>query len=163
MGMRTARVPRVPRVHALRSVAVVLFARLFALAACGTTSSDQSGAPGSSQSSKLNLTGAVTGAIASVGACVPASGSLFKPVWTETIGGKLYLFQIAITHYKGAATVPFQDGQPSSLACEIPGLDGHRPRHRAAVSYIRMPGAIPGTIGSGGLRLKAVRQVKLNA
>ncbi len=122
---RLLRVPWVPRVHVLRSVFIVLFARLFALAACGTTSSDQSGGPRSSQSSKLNLTGMVTGAIASVGTCAPASGGFFKPIWTETVGGKLSLFQRAITHYKGTATVPFQDGQPSSLAREIPGLDGH--------------------------------------
>ncbi len=121
MVIRTARVRALPSFVAL--------ALLLTLAACGGGSSDQSGGPGSGgQSSSLALSGAVTGAIASVGTCALAAGDLFKPVWTETIGGKLYLFQIVIAHYKGAATYTTDqtEGSPAvDLTSEADGAGWH--------------------------------------
>jgi hypothetical protein len=108
---------------------VLSLALLLALAACGTDSSGQpGGSAGGGQSSSLTLSGAVSGTISGVGTCAPASGDLFKPVWTATIGGKLYLFQLAITHYKGAATYTTDqtEGSPAvDLTSEADGTGWH--------------------------------------
>lgn len=132
MPVRAVRTTRVSCPRALSSSAglVLLLTLLLAVAGCGSTSGTGGGAGGSSggggggQSSQLTLSGAVSGVISSVGICAPAANDLFKPVWTATIGGKLYLFQLALTHYHGAATytTDMTEGSPAvDLTSELDG------------------------------------------
>jgi hypothetical protein len=115
------------------TLALVLLSALAACGSAGTSgtgsaSPNGSGGNGSTAASHLTLAGAVTGTIASVGTCSPASDALFKPVWTETIGGKLYLFQIALTHYTGASTYTTgqTEGSPTvDLTSESDGTGWH--------------------------------------
>ena len=135
MALRLRRRARFHRLHMAASVALAV-AFLCALAACGSAgttstgsaSQNGSGGSGSTAASHLTLAGAVTGSIVSVGTCSPASDGLFKPVWTETIGGKLYLFQIALTHYTGAGhyTTDQTEGSPTvDLTSESDGTGWH--------------------------------------
>ncbi|MGZ3583118.1 MAG: hypothetical protein ACXVCT_10240 [Ktedonobacterales bacterium] len=110
----------------------LLLTLVLALAGCatnGTTDSNQpNGSSGPGKSSAITLSGAVTGTISSVGTCAPASSDLFKPVWTATIGGKLYLFQLVLTHYKGAGsyTTDQTEGSPAiDLTSESDGAGWH--------------------------------------
>lgn len=148
---------RITRPHLSASLVLLSLALLLALSACGagnpsSTSggSNPSGSTGSAgQASHLTLTGAVTGSIATVGSCSPASGGLFKPVWTPTLGGKLYLFQIALTHYKGAGTYTTDqtEGSPTvDLTSESDGTGWHTQSTAQSSSIVLNADAKSGTV-----------------
>jgi hypothetical protein len=102
---------RVPRTL----LALIALCFTLGLSACGgsamtsvTTLTSAGHQQGGGQASQVAVTGAVTGTIASVGTCHVETGNQFRAVWTETIGGTLYLFQIVAPQFNAAGA--FQTG-----------------------------------------------------
>ncbi len=95
---------------ARRSIAVALLSLMASLAACGGASSASTGtntsggsAGGSATASSVRLSGTITGVLKNAANCAKESDQN-TIVITDTINGKLYLFQIVATHYHGAGT-----------------------------------------------------------
>src|SRR5260221_2021559 len=96
---------RIPRAL-LALIALIALCFTLGFSACGgsattsvTTLTSAGGQQGGGQASQVAVTGAVTGTIASVGACHVETGNQFRAVWTETIGGALYLFPIVAPQF----------------------------------------------------------------